>query len=999
VANGQQKSQPVEFTRDVRPILSEMCFQCHGPDAKKREAELRLDTKDGAHAVLKPSDSAASELIKRITSTDPDESMPPPDAKRTLTAEQVGVLKKWIDQGAEWGEHWAFTPIEKPPVPAGTKTTKDGVYVRNPIDNFVQTLLKQRGLTPAAEASKLVLIRRLSLDLTGLPATPAEIDQFVNDKSPDAYEKLVDRFLQSSAYGERMAWNWLDAARYADSNGYQGDRERTMWPWRDWVVDSFNDNLPFDQFTVWQLAGDLLPNATVDQKLATAFCRNHMINGEGGRIAEENRVDYVMDMSETMGTVWLGLTLNCCRCHDHKFDKLKQREYYQFNDFFNQTPVNGGGGDPHTAPVMSVPGKGVKSKLQPLEQRLAETETRLEHRSNQLLSLQAAWEATRRKTQPKRIWETLKPDLLKAEHQDLKLLDDLSVLASGENPANDSYTLKAASPLRQITAVRLDAVRHESMTEGGLARSDSGNFVLTEFALQLEVPGKDPQQLKLSAGDVTFEQGNLKLAAALDGNPKNGWAVHEGRVVDRDHAGVFLFEKPVDVPEKAKLIFTMRHDSAHASHNIGRFRLSVSNAPQPKLEKGQEKLDVALAVSPDKRSKEQKAEISKAHRQTDKVFRDTELVAKKLQQEVDGLRKSFTRVMVMADMSKRRETFMLERGLYSKRGETVVADVPAFLPPLPKDAPRNRLTLANWLVSNENPLTARVTVNRFWQQLFGIGLVKTAEDFGVQGEAPQHLDLLNWLASDFREHQWDVKRFVKQVVMSHAYRQSSKHRPELTAADPENRLLGRSARYRLPAWMIRDQALAASGLLVRTEGGPGVNGYQPSGVWEETTFGRKKYNQQHGDALYRRSIYTFWRRIVAPTMFFDNASRQTCTVQVLRTNTPLHALYTLNDVTFVEAGRALAQLALQSGGDDDQQRLNYVYKRLLGRAPSEREKQILLAALERTRGEFAAEKESASQLLAVGESARDEKLDVVEHASWTSLCLALFNLDEALSKQ
>jgi len=342
---------------------------------------------------------------------------------------------------------------------------------------------------------------------------------------------------------------------------------------------------------------------------------------------------------------------------------------------------------------------------------------------------------------------------------------------------------------------------------------------------------------------------------------------------------------------------------------------------------------------------------------------------------------------------------MLERGLYSKRGETVVADVPAFLPPLPKDAQRNRLTLANWLVSNENPLTARVTVNRFWQQLFGIGLVKTAEDFGVQGEAPQHLDLLNWLASDFREHQWDVKRFVKQVVMSHAYRQSSKHRPELTAADPENRLLGRSARYRLPAWMIRDQALAASGLLVRTEGGPGVNGYQPSGVWEETTFGRKKYNQQHGDALYRRSIYTFWRRIVAPTMFFDNASRQTCTVQVLRTNTPLHALYTLNDVTFVEAGRALAQLALQSGGDDDQQRLNYVYKRLLGRAPSEREKQILLAALERTRGEFAAEKESASQLLAVGESARDEKLDVVEHASWTSLCLALFNLDEALSKQ
>ncbi|MFT5524579.1 MAG: hypothetical protein ACI9HK_002534, partial [Pirellulaceae bacterium] len=737
------QEQTVDFTRDVRPILSEMCFQCHGPDAKQREAKLRLDTKEGAHAAIAPRDSAASELIRRITSDDPAESMPPPDAKRKLTQRQIAVLKKWIDEGAAWGEHWAFTPIQKPAVPKVAPV--DGSSVRNPIDNFVQALLKTRGLTASSEAPKLTLIRRVTLDLTGLPATPGEIDNFLSDKSEDAYQKLVDRLLDSSAYGERMAWNWLDASRYADSNGYQGDGERTMWPWRDWVVDAFNNNLPYDQFTVWQLAGDLLPNPTTEQKLATGFCRNHMINGEGGRIAEENRVDYVMDMSETMGTVWLGLTLTCCRCHDHKFDELKQREYYQFNDFFNQTAVNGGGGNPQTPPVLAVPGKAAKEKLQQLEMTLAATKQQLATRSNQLLTLQPAWETERVKSIVDTPWKALKFDGVKAVHQDLKVLEDLTVLASGPNPANDTYTANAKSPLKRITAIRLDAVRHESMTKGGLGRSDSGNFVLTGFEVQLETPGKQLQGLKLLAGEVTYEQGSLKLAAALDGNAKTGWAIHNGRPVDRDHSAVFLFEKPLDLPGDSKLSITLRHDSVHVNHNIGRFRISVTNSLQPTLKGGPQTLDLALRISPAQRSEEQKAEISKAHRQSDKLYRDLAASSTKAQQEIDAVSKSFPKVMVMEDISKRRETYVLERGLYNKRGDVVTADVPAFLPPLPKAATRNRLTLATWLVSNENPLTARVTVNRFWQQVFGIGLVKTAEDFGVQGEAPQHLELLNWL--------------------------------------------------------------------------------------------------------------------------------------------------------------------------------------------------------------------------------------------------------------
>jgi hypothetical protein len=989
----------IAFSRDIRPILSNHCFKCHGPDEGAREADLRLDTEEGARAALEVDDGIAK-LLARVTSVDPDLMMPPPEAKKPLKPAQVELLKRWVAEGAPWGTHWAFEPLAAPAVPEAPASEKEGIYLRNPIDHFVQARLAARKISPSPEASRETLIRRVTLDLTGLPPTPADVDAFVSDTADNAYEKIVDRLLQSPAYGERMAWSWLDAARYADSNGYQGDNERTQWPWRDWVVDAFNRNLPYDDFTVWQIAGDQLPSATFEQKLATGFCRNHMINGEGGRIAEENRVDYVMDMTETVGTVWLGLTMNCCRCHDHKFDPLAQRDYYRLFAFFNQTPVDGGGGNPQTPPVIDVPDAQQLARKKEIEAQVAALDEQLKQRAGEIAGAQSEWEKQALAASGDATWRPLTPVAMKAAHQSLKQLDDGSIFASGENPRNDTYTLTLKTDVSTIAALRLDALRHERHTHGGLGRSDSGNFVLTEIELSIQRPGDaKPSPVKIASGVATFEQGGFSIANAFDGNHGSGWAVWAGKPIDREHAALFRLAEPLAAGNDATLTIVLRHDSPHVSHNIGRFRLSATTLPDAKLDDIAPAHLVALQTPPEKRTDAQREQIAAAHRASDAAY--AKLVAQRdeLTKSLAGVATSGMKVMVMADMPQPRKTFMLTRGLYNKPGEEVTAGVPAKFPPLPDGVPVNRLALAEWLVADENPLTARVTVNRFWQQFFGLGLVKTTEDFGVQGEIPPQQDLLDWLAADFRQHGWDVKRLVKQIVMSHTYRQSSRISPDLRESDPENRLLARGPRYRLPSPMIRDQSLAASGLLVATVGGPPVKGYQPSGVWEEATFGNKRYQQDHGDALYRRSLYTFWRRIIAPTMFFDNASRQTCTVKVLRTNTPLHALLTLNDVTFVEAARALAERVVLLESLDDASRIDEVYRRVLARRASDKEREILLRALNRSREEFLADGESAKKLLAMGEAKRNESLDPAEHAAWTSLALAVMNTDEALTKE
>ncbi len=731
-----------------------------------REGDLRLDDeqdvkrdRDGERVVV-AGDVASSNLFRRITSSDEDLRMPPPEAGSTLTQDQINVLRRWIEQGAPWGRHWALERIERP------RTSGSG---RHPIDVLIERRLADEDeaiqLNPIA--SRETRIRRVTLDLTGLPPTPEDIDRFLDDKSPDAWSRLVDRVLSSPAYGERLAWDWMELARYADSNGYQGDADRTMWPWRDWVANAFNRNLPFDQFTIWQLAGDLAPQATSEQILATAFNRNHMINGEGGRIPEENRVDYVLDMTETMGTAWLGLTLNCCRCHDHKFDPLTQREYYRLTAFFNQTPVDGGGGNPQTPPVFASP-----------------------------------------------------------------------------SPSQ----LQAAEALQRQIAVA------EAKSE--------------------DAPGETKAAGEAEASDV-------------------------------------------------------------------------------------ERLRVRL----------------------------------------EELRKAFPLVMVMRDRDELRKTFVLDRGLYNQPTVEVTAGVPEALPALPSGEAANRLGLARWLASREHPLTARVVVNRYWQMLFGVGLVETAQDFGVQGEYPFHRELLDWLAVEFMESGWDVKHLLRTIVASDAYQRSSQvASADAYRQDPKNRRLTRGPRFRMPSWMIRDQALAAAGLLNRQVGGRPVFPYQPAGVWAEATFGKNKYRQDTGANLYRRSLYVFWRRIVGPTMFFDSAKRQVCEVQPLRTNTPLHSLTTLNDTTYVEAARALAATTLISEAEETR-RFARVYRAVLGRPPTIAELRVLRKSLERAREVFLGDVDAASQFLSHGEYQASADLPPGELAAWTSVCLNVLNLDETLTSE
>ncbi len=818
LAQARGSAASVDFSRDVLPILSEYCFQCHGPDEKARKAKLRLDTPEGALgknaegvAIITPGHGPRSELIRRIEATEPDEVMPPAKSKHPLAPGQIDILKRWVKEGAPWGRHWAF---EKP-VPPARPHLRNTAWPRNEIDLHVLRRLERDGLEPAAEAARGTLIRRLCLDLTGLPPKADDVAAFVADDSPEAYEKLVDRLLSSPHYGERMAWDWLDAARYADSNGYQGDGERTMWPWRDWVVSAFNENLRFDQFTVWQLAGDLLPNASQDHKLATGFLRNHMINGEGGRIPEENRVDYVMDMAETTGTVWLGLTFNCCRCHDHKFDPLTQRDYYGLFAFFNQTPVDGGGGNPQTKPVLELPTPAQEEKSSLVEERVKAGALVVD-------------EFERRK-------------FPRAEGQAINAWDNFKELPKE----------------------------------------------IQEFLRQ--------EPLKRDAGRLE------KLAAHWKTND-----VEYVRVLDD-------FRKVIE--ERSQHLRTI------------------------------------------------------------------------------------PRVMVMEDLPKQRDTFVLFKGLYDKPKDKVNMAVPASLPPLPASAPTNRLGLAQWIVSPENPLTARVIVNRLWQQFFGIGLVKTAEDFGVQGEKPVNPELLDWLATEFIRSGWDVKHLCKLIVTSATYRQTSRATPDLIERDPQNRLFARGPRFRMPSWMLRDQALGASGLLVDKVGGKPVNPYQPSGVWEEATFGGKKYRQDTGEALYRRSLYTFWRRIIAPTLFFDSASRQTCTVKQPRTNTPLQALTTLNDVTYVEAARVLAERVLAETVEQPEARIELAFRRVLGRKPSAVESQLLAAALNRYEMQFQSDPDAAQHFLSIGEFKGNESLAVAPRAAYAMLCSMIMNLDEALTKE
>ncbi len=1037
---GSAVAGPVDFSRDIQPLLSENCYHCHGPDAKARKGKLRLDMAEGPEGayrtdegttVVKPGDSKASELVARIYATDEDDLMPPKKSNRTLTDAQKELLKRWVDEGAKWGEHWAFVAPKRPAAPGAEDFAaklaewekKDGAraeaiekqlpapakWARNPVDAFVLSRLLAEGWAPAPEAAPEKLCRRLTLDLTGLPPTPEEVDVFLKAAAQNeqtAVEQLVDRLQASPRYGERMVWEWLDAARYADTNGYQGDPTRAMWYWRDWAVEAFNRNLPFDQFTIEQIAGDLLPNPTQAQLIATGFHRNHMINGEGGRIAEESRVDYVFDRVETTGAVWMGLTLTCCRCHDHKFDPITQKEYYQLAAYFNSIDETGGNDAGGLAnPVLSLATPEQQKKIADLKTAEAKAKQERDELEKKVRTEQSAWEKTLAAGAGKPMevtWHVLTPDELYADNGTvLKKLDDGSVLATGPNPDKEGVVFIANSKIGALTGFKLEVLPDPSLVAQGPGRANNGNFVLSEISLQ-----GSGKPVELAAVSTDFAQGGgLTGATSFDGNQETGWAVMPQ--FGKAHTLIFEARNQVGYGNDVLLAFRLDCKSKHLAHTLGRFRISATTSNLQLLRPMPDKIRVALGKANAVRTEAEKKDLTQFYLDTHpglSAAKDRQDAAKKARESAE---KESPRTMVMRDRPMPRKTTILVKGAYNVPAAEVEHGVPARLPKLPADAPKNRLALARWLVSPENPLTARVNVNRMWAQFFGQGLVKSAEDFGVQGDKPTHPELLDWLAVEFRESGWDMKHMVRLMVTSATYRQATalSGRPAGVAnsdfeRDPENKWLGRGPRYRWPSWMLRDQALAMSGLLVEKPGGPAVKGYQPEGVWEDATFGQIRYTRDKGEALYRRSLYTFWRRIVGPTMFFDVSNRQGCTVKVGRTNTPLHALVTMNDITFVEAARALAQRTLLSAtAKEDPARVTELFRRCTARFPKDEERDLLVKRLAALRTTYGQDEAAARKLLAVGESKPAAQLAPAELASWTGVALLLLNLDETLSKE
>jgi len=1000
----------LHFSRDVLPLLSDNCLACHGHDEKQRKGGLRLDTREGATAVkdgtaaVVPGRPKDSELLARVVSDDPDEAMPPPKShKKKLSAGQVAMLTRWIEAGAPWGKHWAFERPEKAPLPPGPV---------HPVDAFVASRLAEEELSIAKEAARHTLARRAAFDLTGLPPNAEALAAYEKDTKPGAFERYVDTLFASPHFGERMAMWWLDAARYSDTDGFQADATRTNWPWRDYLIVSFNANKRFDQFTIEQFAGDLLPNATPEQKLATCFHRNHMTNGEGGRDPEESRIDYVLDRVNTTGTVWLGLTLNCCQCHSHKFDPITQSEYYQLFAFFDSIDEDGkagGGAKPYLAYESPFAVRSVEEAQQLVETRKpAEAAARkaaegpfekwLADRAGEVRGGFAAW-------------RVLEPVALESiEGTELSLMDDGSIVARGANPKQDDYRVFAPVKLPRITGLKLEVLPDAAHTGGKFSRGKSGEFILTDIKVQ--VRRRSSSQIRdILVGDAVAdypppvkekrEYGDIK--GVLDDDPRNGWTT-AGAPKIGPHVGVFALAEPLVLDADEELVFELKQRSTNGDANIGRFRISATDQagtavhsvePAPLEQLAQSGIGDIAKMDAKLRGKlfEQfladfgsyqieKSALDRAIRQLTEV----QAAAKKLN------------VMVLAERKEPRDTHLLVRGVWDKKGEKVERGVPTSVGALPLGEDRSRLGLARWIVSRENPLTARVMVNNLWAMLFGAGIVRTPEDFGLQGERPTHPELLDWLAVEFMESGWDVRHILKLMVTSATYRQDSATSEALLARDPENRLFARGARFRLPAWMLRDAALANSGLLNSALGGPPVRPYQPDGVWEEIFMGRFKYEPSEGAAQYRRTLYAFWRRSIAPTFLFDSAQRRVCEVRTQRTNTPLHALTLLNDRTMLEASHTLAGQALSASGDTDG-RLRTIFLRVLSRAPEPRELTVLRRELDRALDRYRANPADAAKFLASVGAPADSSQQPPELAAYTVVASLVQNLDEAITHE
>jgi hypothetical protein len=999
-AAGDSVPASVEFNRDIRPILSDHCYPCHGPDAARRKADLRLDIEAGVLADLggkqavAPGEPAKSELFRRITASDSAERMPPAKFGRRLTEQHIQLLRRWIEQGAKWQPHWSLLP----PKDTSPPRVRDAAWPRNGLDSFVLERLAREGVRPSPEADRKTLLRRVTLDLTGLPPTPAEVDAFLNDRSPDAYEKVVDRLLASPRFGERMATPWLNAARYADTNGYQSDGERTMWRWRDWVIDAFNANMPFDQFTVEQLAGDMLPSATLEQQIASGFNRNHRGNAEGGIIPEEYAVEYVVDRVETTATVWLGLTIGCARCHDHKFDPIAQKEFYRLFAYFNNVPERGKaikyGNSP---PMIPAPTREQREQLAALESRLAAAEDRFRQLQSPIARAQAAWEKTTTDPRPAD-WTITRGLEARFEAADFDGKHHRDVGDVGRFGYQDKFSFAArVRPQGDRGGTILSRMVDAPQGAGYSVRLEDGHLHVDLVVRWLDDAIRVHTEERLSPGRwchvvVTYDGSRVAagMKVYLDGRPAK-------LVIDLDDLNQ-------NFRSKEPLRLGAGHSPAacfHGSLDDVRIYHGALSHDDAAIVSVRDTIPALLAKAPDERSP---AQALKLHR----FFLETQAPAEiqrawqellRVRREKEELQESFPTTMVMREMPAPRDTFVLIRGEYHKHGEKVTPGLPRSLLPSLPHAPKNRLELARWLVDPVNPLTARVAVNRWWQMLFGVGLVKTVEDFGSQGEWPTHPEMLDWLAVQLVRSGWNIKAMLRTIVTSATYRQSSKVAPELLRRDPENRLLARGPRFRLSAEMVRDQALAASGLLVEKLGGPSVKTYQPTSLWRELA--DTEYKPDKGASLYRRSLYTFWKRTVAPPnmITFDAAGRETCIVRQSRTNTPLQALTLMNDVTYVEASRALAQRVLTECGAMSDARLSRMFRLLVARPPRPTELQILRANLDEQRKRFQADPQAAKRLVDVGEVKRDERLDMTELAAFSAVANLLLNLDETITRE
>ncbi len=1030
----------VSYNRDIRPILVENCFSCHGADSGSRKADLRLDRRDDAieSGAIVAGDPDSSVMLDRIYSDDPEEVMPPPELKKTLTAEQKELLTRWIKEGAAYEPHWSFIPPTKPEPPAVT----DESWTKNPIDRFILARLEAEGLAPAPEADRRTLARRAALDVTGLPPDPAAVEAFVADSRPDAYERYLETLFASPAWGEHRGRHWLDYARYADTHGIHFDNEREIWIFREWVIDAFNDNLPFDRFTELQLAGDLVDlgpeadsAAVLEARIGSGFNRCNMTTNEGGIIDEEYVVLYARDRTETTATVWMGLTAGCAVCHDHKFDPVSMKDFYALSAFFNNTTQRAKDGNvKDTPPIIQVPLAADRPRLADLERALPAAKRAVAERRE---GAKAAFEAFLAGLTADSIQATLP--------RDTPLLS--LPFAEGEGPKTHVSLLGKETELplspkaawqpgpEGRPAVTLDGKALELATAGDFEHdqpftvscwikppaNDSAYAVVARMDMQSEFRGWDLWvQGRRAAMHLIHDwpEDALKVAAEAQ-MPADAWTfvtlTYDG---SGSPAGVKIYYD--GKPQKLKVennrfkrntvrttvpLTVGSRTPGDAAYGVGLAELTILGRALSEAEVGgvsqADTLAELVKLPPEKRAAAAGGLYDWWLGTLDDAFIAATKTLTGIEGEIAAIQARGTIAHVMNEKPGTPTAFILDRGEYDKRKEQVTASTPEVLPPFPDHLPRNRLGLAKWLLLPEHPLTARVTVNRFWQEVFGTGLVRTAGDFGITGELPSHPALLDWLAVDFREHRWDVKRLFRQMLTSAAYRQAATVTPEKIAADRDNRLLSRGPRFRMDAEMVRDQALAASGLLVEKLGGPSVKPYQPPGVWAAVAMpesNTKKYVAGTGEDLYRRSMYWFWKRSAPPTSLdiFNAPSREICTVKRERTNTPLQALVSLNDPQFVEAARVLADLALEQPGDDPA-RIDFVARRLLARPLDSGEQQIVAASLADLAAHYTAHPDDARLLLTVGES-KHRTADLPRLAAWTMLVNQLMNLDEVLCK-